>query len=118
MNSGRFPRNRRPRKGLALPLWAAVAIAFCAPLATPGAMAAETNPEQVRAKVSLVDLNLQTADGLLEARARLRAAARHLCQKVVDYRGTSAAAAHQECTRDALSNAMRQLDTLVRVAKS
>jgi UrcA family protein len=102
----------------ALHAWTLATIACLAPLAIQAAPATNRTPERVSARVTLADLDLSTTEGMQAARARLKVAAQRLCYKVVDSRRASATTLHQECSSEALAEALRRLDGMVSVAKS
>lgn len=88
-------------------LLTAFALAPGIALANP---AAGAPPEVASATVSLADLDLTTPSGVEAAGKRLAAVASRLCARFRDERKVSDAMTHADCTRDALVQALRQLD--------
>jgi UrcA family protein len=83
----------------------------------PGLLLAQppshTAREGASTKVSFTDLDLTSSGGQLAAKERLSAAANRLCQKFSDSRKVDSRASAEDCYRETIGAALRQLNTLV-----
>ena len=93
-----------------------------APVAVTAGTQPAPAPETRVAKVSVVDLDLSTPEGMRAARDRLHAMALRLCTQLEDLRDLSHQSNFVACVDDTLAGALRQINTsalaaVTRVAK-
>ena len=87
-----------------------VALAACAlPFATTAAAEPAGAPERLSLSVPLSGLDLSSAAGVEAAHARIRAAAGRLCRRFEDSRLVSSRETLQDCIRETVQAAGRQL---------
>ena len=97
--------------------YAAAAALAAGTLVSTAAFAQETGYELASASVNTADVNLATADGRATVERRIRFAAKTVCGDTGD-RDLKAVTQAHVCSKEAITIAMRSLDTAVAQAQS